>query len=163
MRGFPLFNTLVVAAIFFLTWWPLRQLATSTDGNHSETSDAHAHAHEGHDHKHDDGKPENLAADPLEIRIFASAPIEQLRIEHLGEIVTDQSGVTGEWSQAIEGIAIPPEGIDFWVEAEFAEDKTDGRLALGIEVTPSDRDSVTRTLWTDGTTIADSVLFLWEE
>ena len=161
MRGFPLLSTLLVAAAFLIAWWPLRQLATNSEGDSSEAFEAHAHEGHEHDHEHDHGEPESPAGETLEIRIFASAPIKQLRIDHLGEVLAEESVASGEWEQVIDAIVIPPEGIEFWVEAELAERAAEGRVALGIEVMPGDRESITRTLWAEGNTVADSVVFTW--
>ena len=144
MRGFPLFNTLLVAFLFFLAWWPLRQLATSSIEFEGDSVDLYG------SESNSEPAPEGTAAEgaaPVEIRVFSSSPLARLRVESLGQPVIDQSDIPGEITHEIESLRIPPEGIEFWVEAEFAERPAEGRVALGIEVAPSNRDSLTRTLW----------------
>ncbi len=72
MKGFPLLNALVVAVAFALGWWPLQRAMTGDVVPDSETTLA---------------SPANES--PVSMRIFASAPIGRLRVEHLGQTVID--------------------------------------------------------------------------
>lgn len=160
MRGFPLFNTLLVAALLLVAWWPLRQLATNSMGGEARSQVEDGSGSGAFSDPDESGLGESL---PLELRVLSSVPLKHLRIEYLGEPLIDEAGRSGEWIQTIHPFAIPPEGVEFWVEAEFAESGSDGRAALGIELTPSDRGPLTRTIWSEGESIADTVVFRWDE
>jgi len=168
MRGFPLLNTLLVLVGFFLAWWPLHQSAT---GNADAGA---AYASVAEEVMNDAGLEEteagaNIAA---RLKIISSAPLASLRVETLGETLIEFSSPP-EDGNAIEkelnAFAIPVEGVEFWVEATFVENpenkERSSPAALGIELAPDDRDPRTVTLWTDEfdpTSVADSVVFIWE-
>lgn len=167
MRGFPLLNTLLVLAGFAVAWWPLKQTAT---GSGATTAAAPA-SEEEVDTTDDSAEPR---ATPATLRVFASAPLDSLRIEFLGRTLIDLSspktgnGGVIEWK--LPALTIPAEGVEFWVEAIFSESNSESKTeprpaALGIELTPGSREARKVTLWTadfDPRSVADSVDFAWD-
>ena len=168
MRGFPLLNTLLVLVGFGLAWWPLHQSATgSADAGAAPASDSGEIRG-----THGTETSEAEASVDATLKIFSSAPLVSLRVETLGETLIEFSSAP-ESGKAIEreltAFALPKEGVEFWVEATFAERPGDEEshppAALGIELAPDDRDPRSATLWTDefdSSSVADSVVFTWQ-
>jgi hypothetical protein len=101
---------------------------------------------------------------PVTLRIFASAQVGRLRVEHLGKTVIDlPDGRQGEIIHKWEALELPKEGVEFWVEAELTKGPgAAGRSALAIEVTPGDGEARMVTLWSDENgAVADTALFIW--
>jgi hypothetical protein len=148
MKGFPLLNALVVAVAFVLGWWPLQRAMTGDvvpDGEAAAVS------------------PTNAL--PVTMRIFATAPIGRLRVEHLGQTVIDlPKGEQGEITYEWKALELPKEGVEFWVDADLTKGPgATGRSALAIEVTPADGEARIVTLWSDENgAVADTALFIWD-
>lgn len=171
MRGFPLLNTLLVLVGFSLAWWPLHQSAT---GNADAGATPASISKEVLGTHGTETSAVEASVDAT-LKIFSSAPLASLRVETLGETLIEFSSAP-ENGKAIEkeltAFALPREGVEFWVEATFAErsentegEESDSPAALGIELAPTDRDPRSATLWTDefdSTSVADSVVFTWE-
>ncbi|MGI9241147.1 MAG: hypothetical protein ACR2RV_10115 [Verrucomicrobiales bacterium] len=153
MRGFPLLNVLIVVAFFAVAWWPLQRLtgqAAAGVGASAEGGEAV-------------GNGENFT-----IRVMSSHPLETLSLAHLGQpmLIIDDPGAESEFEHSIEGVEIPPEGVEFWVEAGLAGATGEHqRPAIQLELTPEDleRGPRTVTLWgqPDESKIEAPAVFQW--
>ncbi|MCB1228726.1 MAG: hypothetical protein KDN19_00575 [Verrucomicrobiae bacterium] len=159
MRGFPLLSTVFVLAVFAAAWWPLKQTATGSGAISSPPADSPSAATA----TTEDGVASTV---PATLRIMASAPLASLRVEWLGEVLIDETAprAGGVLEHELPTLAIPEEGVEFWIEATFTESADSRPSALGIELAPDDREARTVTLWTDESdpnSVADSVVFTW--
>jgi hypothetical protein len=148
MRGFPLLSALLVATVFAVSWWPLRQ---------AMTGDATPVVSEPMDARQGNSRPASL-------EIHATAPILSLRVEHLGSAVIDlPGGVSGKMSHNFPALDIPPEGIELWIDARLEPGKSTNRSALAVEVRPEGSEPITVTLWSDEYGAIDGgALFVWK-
>lgn len=149
MRGFPLLGALIVLIVFGISW-PVLQ---ATIGDRARPAVVVEVAPE---------KADEAAAELVSIRVLSSAVMTHLRIDYLGEALTDESPGQVEFERQLVDFAFPREGIDFWVEAEFAENSQaaggGAPIALRLEVEDADGEVYRKTLWSDGEPgIADSV------
>ena len=139
MRGFPLLSALSVALLFALAWGPLRWVASNEPVSINK---------------------ELASTEPTvrssKIRIIGTGILVRVKVQYLGQIIFDK-GEDSTFEQDIETIVLPKEGLDLWVEAEFAG--KDKHSALAIEIDFNDGDSISRSLWGKGGVIADSVFF----
>lgn len=166
MRGFPLLGTLAVIAFFVAAWWPLRALTGSRPAGPGNDSSAASAVSEG--------APQSVGTlENFTLRITTSRPVEKLVVEHLGKPVLEFDAPLGgsDLERRLEGIALPPEGIEFWLDAAFVpgpvETPEPFRVALSVEIIPDDPERETRqiSLWgaPGENTIADLAVFQWPE
>ena len=156
MRGFPLLNVLIVVAFFAAAWWPLQHLTGQSATAAGQSSE---------------GKSEDISrAENLTLRATSSHPLETLTLEHLGQplIKLEKPDAEQEIELAIGTVEIPPEGIEFWVEAALAGTPgEDQRPAIRLEVVPEDleREPRTVTLWSQPgeSNIAAPAVFQWRD
>jgi len=99
---------------------------------------------------------------------MSSHPLEKLSLSHLGQLLltVNAPDTESEIEQAIEGVEIPPEGIEFWVEAGLASATGENQQpAIQLELIPEDlgREPRTVTLWgqTGESKIEKPAVFLW--
>jgi len=153
MRGFPLVGALVVLVVFGISW-PVLQ---ATIGDRAEVRAVDTVVEEA------DAVCVNAgSAELVSIHVLASAEMTRLRIDYLGEPLADEALGQTEFEGQLVDIALPREGIDFWVEAQFAENphaaEGGAPIALRLEVEDAEGEVYQRTLWSDGEPgIADSV------
>ena len=148
-------NVLIVAAFFAAAWWPLQHLTGQTAAEAVPLSES--------------GKP--LAdAENFTIRVLSSHPLETLSVAHLGQslLTVGDPDAESEIERAIEGVEIPSEGIEFWVEASLASATGDNqRPAIQLELIPEvlEREPRKVTLWGQpgGTKIEAPAVFLWPD
>ena len=155
MRGFPLLNVLIVVAFFAAAWWPLQHLVGQPDAETGASKESELAA----------GNGENFT-----IRIMSSHPLKNLSLVHLGQplLAVNEPDPESEIEHAIESVEIPPEGIEFWVEAGLASAAGENqRPAIQLEIIPEDleRESRTVTLWgrPGESKIEEPAVFLWPE
>ncbi len=162
MRGFPLLGTLAVVAFFAAAWWPLRALTEARPANASEYSPPS-----------ESDSSSAVSLETLTVRVGSSRPLERLIVEHLGKpvLVIDTPTDGGDIERRLEGIALPPEGVEFWIDATFVPGTGDNadthRVALSVEILPDDPEREPRqiSLWGDPgeRAIADLAVFEWPE
>ena len=153
MRGFPLIGALAVAMAFALAWWPLQRLLSAAGTTDEPAAPAPLATMED--------APETETA-PLSLRVYATAPMNRLLVEHLGQPVMDrETPVSTEITEPLPGVALPPEGVEFWIEATLAPAAGAApRAALAVELIAEGQEPLRRTLWTDEAgAIADTVVF----
>lgn len=147
MRGFPLLSTFLVIVILVMARGPLyRSIAVGDSIDHANLVEEKA------------GRKmvtDNEAS--ASVKIVATAHIEKIRVEHLGKVIIEKSG-DSSFEEALPKLFIPPVGIEFWVEAKFADKNQ--RVALSIEIETDTGDVWKGTLWGEDGVIADSVILL---
>lgn len=156
MRGFPLLNVVLVVAFFVLAWWPLKQAI-------GEKAPAMGTA---------DTVFESSEEGGFSLTVTSSHPLASLTVSHLnvplfsiaspGEAIDEL-----EMGHEIEGIEVPPEGIELWIKATFAGTGIDDqRPVLGLELIPEDveHEIGAVTLWGDlGEPVIDApAVFVWK-
>ncbi|MBL9152334.1 MAG: hypothetical protein JNK37_07615 [Verrucomicrobiales bacterium] len=154
MRGFPLIGALAMAMAFLLAWWPLQRLLSTDARDEAADTPAPVMTVEA-----PSAEPE---ADSLSLRIYATAGIDRLRVEHLGQVVVDRERIPEpETTAPLPGLVLPPEGVEFWVEASLSPAPgASPRAALAVELISDGHEPLRRTLWTDDAGgIADTVVF----
>lgn len=153
MRGFPLINVILVIAFFALAWWPL-QRAVGKKAPEDETASS-----------------ETASEEAFTLQITSSHPLASLSVAHLNAPLfsIDAPGDAMdelEDGREIENISVPPEGIEFWIEASFSgADDDSQRPVLSLELVPADveRELKPVTLWGDlgDSEIDEPAVFLW--
>ncbi len=139
MRGFPLLSALFVVLLSLLAWWPLHRFTANEQVSMVKQSDLI-----------------ESKSELVRVRITGTGKMMNLQIQHLGKVIIAGGG-DDTFVQEVEGLVIPNEGLDLWVEAEFVE--KDKRSALEIEIGVDSDDFVSRTLWSKDGVISDSVYF----
>ena len=145
MRGFPLLSTVIVIVLLALARGPLyRSIAVGDSLKHAESEEI--------------SDTEMLADSETSVqtmvKIVATDEIVEVRVEHLGKVIIEKSGGSS-FEEALPGLPVPSEGIEFWVEAKFA--KKNQKVALSIESETDTGDVWKRTLWGEDGVIADAV------
>ena len=155
MRGFPLLSTVLIIVGFAVAWWPLQhsiKVAEAASNPEIESEISPITPLDGH------AEPLTETESNLcEVRIFASAPWQSLRVESLGKVIIENTGAD---TVQIPDLNLPsddPQGFDLWIDASFVDDTE--RVALGIEIENSYGEVIQKTLWSEAGTIADSVFF----
>lgn len=159
MRGFPLIGSLV-ALVLFAASWPILQATIGGRVEATPESSA-ANMEVGNDLTEDSTEAEN-GNELVSLRVISSAKMTRLRIDYLGEPLTDGTPGGVDFEKELVDFAFPSEGVDFWIEADFGERSgTSGDsapVALRLEVEDADGEVYRKTLWSDGDQgIADSV------
>jgi len=152
MRGFPLVGALIVLVVFGISW-PVLQATIGDRAAGIGVEDAPEKVDEA---------SAGAGAELVSIRVLSSAVMTRLRIDYLGEALADEAPGRVEFERQLVDFGFPPGGIDFWVEAEFAEAsqaaESAAPIALRLEVEDADGEIYRKTLWSDGEPgIADSV------
>ena len=153
MRGFPLLNVILVVAFLSVAWWPLQRAVgdKTPEGGPAES------------------KPS--AAGEYSLQVTSSHPLAGFSVSHLNAPLLTIDGAGDamddlEFGHELGGIEIPPEGIEFWIEASFSGADEDGqRPVIGLELVPADveRELEPVTLWGEagGSKIDAPAVFLW--
>ena len=159
MRGFPLLNLLIVIAFFALAWWPLQELT----GQPSEPGPESEVASEA---ELDTGQASGGEA--FSLRITSSHPIESLSLAQFGEglLEVDGAGDDLESEHPIGRLEVPPEGVEFWLEAQLQGELGEHeRPAIRLELIPEslERDPKQVTVWgrAGEAKIEMPAVFLW--
>ena len=155
MRGFPLLNVVLVVTFFVLAWWPLQKAVGD------RVSAVEGHLEVG----------SSLAEGGYTLEVTSSHPLVSFQLSHLDAplLVVDAPGEAMEeleFGRELEGVKVPAEGIELWVEASFAGTATDDqRPVLRLEIVPDDveRELGAVTLWGElgGKGIDAPAAFLW--
>ena len=129
MKGSPVLRVFFVVLALLAVLWPLRSLTThrvenaSTPVQTSTTPETNVHL----------------------VLTSTSFPFT-FEVSHLGKTIW--KGEASESSVARDvKMNFPPEGIDLLVDVKWADDK---QGAVKLEVTPEDGNTMTKTLWGNG-------------
>jgi len=150
MRGFPLLSTLAVIVLLAIARAPLYR--TIAVGDSIDRPDA---AEDRVGSNQTAAAKEALA--PVQVRIVGTAEMAKVRVEHLGKVIIEKEAGSS-FEQTLPGLLVPPEGIEFWVEAKFVEQ--DRRVALSIEIETDTGELLRQTLWGERGVITDSATLL---
>ena len=156
MRGFPLLNVILVVAFFAIAWWPLQQAI----GGKARVVEAVETA------------SKTVDAGGFSLEVTSSHPRAKFSVSHLNtpvfEIASPGDAMDElELGRELEGIKVPPEGIELWIEASFAGSEIDDqRPVLGLKLVPDNVEYALHpvTLWGDlgEPTIDAPAAFLWK-
>lgn len=145
MRGFPLLSTLVVIVLLALAKGPLyRSIAVGDSIEHAEMEEESGI----------EGLTNGETSSQAVVKIVGTEKIVKVRVEHLGKVIMEKAEGSS-FEETLPGLVVPPEGIEFWIEAKFA--KKNQRVALSIEIETDTGDVWKRTLWGEDGVIADAV------
>ena len=146
-------NVLIVVAFFAAAWWPLQHLTGQTAAGTATPTE---------------GRNTVRAGENFSLRVMSSHPLETLSLAYLGQplLTVDDPEVGSGVEHSIEGLEVPPEGIEIWVEAGLASaTRENQRPAIQIELIPEDleREPRTITLWGQPgeSKIEKPAVFLW--
>ncbi|MEM6912331.1 MAG: hypothetical protein AAF555_12220 [Verrucomicrobiota bacterium] len=149
MRGFPLCNTLLLLALFCLAWWPLQHLTGKRPLALAENPVASALEITANSA----APPSSETPPATGLRLKSSHPLAELLIEHLGHPLPVKGPTppsTDTWEIRLEPLAVPAEGIEFWIEARFAESldaQETGVVRLELHYADPSREPETLSLW----------------
>jgi hypothetical protein len=128
MRGSPLLRVLLVVIALLAVLWPLRSLTT----HRAETAPT----------------PQTASTPESNVHLVltsTSIPFT-FEISHLGKTIWKGEATESSVARDVK-MAFPPEGIDLLVDAKWQGDK---QAAVRLDVTPDDGDTMTKTLWGNG-------------
>jgi hypothetical protein len=129
MRGSPLLRVLLVVIALLAVLWPLRSLTT----HRREASSAAAPTA---------AAPESNAHLALTSTSFPFT----FEVLHLGKTIWKGEATESSVAKDVK-MAFPSEGIDLLVDAKWQGDK---QAAVRLDVTPDDGNTMTKTLWGNG-------------
>ena len=128
MRGSPLLRVLLVVIALLVVIWPLRSLTT----HRAETSAA---------------APTAAAAESNVHLVLTSTSFPfTFEVSHLGKTIWKGEATESSVAKDVK-MAFPSEGIDLLVDAKWQGAK---QAAVRLDVTPDDGNTMTKTLWGDG-------------
>jgi hypothetical protein len=128
MRGSPLLRLLAVMIALLAVLWPLRRLTT----HRTEAPAAVPTAAESESNVH-------------LVLTSTSFPFT-FEVLHLGKTIWKGEAMESSVAKDVK-IAFPSEGIDLLVDAKWQGDK---QAAVRLDVTPDDGNTMTKTLWGNG-------------
>ncbi len=144
MRGYPLLNTILVIVLLALARGPLyRSIAVGDSIDH--------------EHIVGENTAEDEASAPAILKIVGTSPLVKIHVEYMGKVIVEKGG-DSSFEEPLPGLTLPPGGIEFWVEAKFAD--KDQWVALSFEIETDTGDVWKRTLWGKDGVIADAVVLL---
>jgi hypothetical protein len=129
MRGSPLLRVLLVVIALLVVLWPLRSLTT----HRAEASAAAA--------------PTAIATESNVHLVLTSTSFPfTFEVSHLGKTIWKGEATESSVAKDVK-IAFPSEGVDLLVDAKWQDNK---QGALKLDVTPDDGNTITKTLWGNG-------------
>ena len=129
MRGSPLLRVLLVVIGLLAVLWPLRRLTT----HRAEASAAAA--------------PTAAAAESNVHLVLTSTSFPfTFEVSHLGKTIWKGEATESSVASDVK-MAFPSEGVDLLVNAKWQGAK---QAAVRLDVTPDDGNTMTKTLWGDG-------------
>jgi len=146
MRGFPLLNALAVLAGMALLWFPLSRLTGRDRGMPAPSSTA-----------------ETVVGDapiPIVLRLRFAHPPLRASVSHLGALLWESDDPDAMEAGFESALAIPPEGIDLALDADWPEDTPE--TALQLEVEPEALESRTAVVWGRGS-LHEILTFVWQQ
>ena len=129
MRGSPLLRVLLVVIALLAVLWPLRRLTT----HRTEAPSVAA--------------PTAVAPESNVHLVLTSTSFPfTFEVSHLGKTIWKGEATESSVTRDVK-MVFPSEGIDLSVEAKWPGDK---QGAVRLDVTPDERDTMTKTLWGSG-------------
>jgi hypothetical protein len=129
MRGSPLLRLLAVVIALLAVLWPLRRLTT----HRTEAPSAAA--------------PTAVAPESNVHLVLTSTSFPfTFEVSHLGKTIWEGEATESSVANDVK-MAFPSEGIDLLVDAKWQGDK---QAAVRLDVTPDDGNTMTKTLWGNG-------------
>jgi hypothetical protein len=129
MRGSPLLRVLSVVIALLAVLWPLRRLTT----HRTEAPSVAA--------------PTAVAPESNVHLVLTSTSFPfTFEVSHLGKTIWKGAATESNAEKDVR-IAFPSEGIDLLVDAKWQGDK---QAAVRLDVTPDDGETMTKTLWGNG-------------
>jgi hypothetical protein len=129
MKGSPLLRVLLVVIALLAVLWPLRNLTTRRTEVQSAAATTAAESESN-----------------VHLVLTSTSFPFTFEVSHLGKTIWKGEATESSVARDVK-MAFPSEGIDLLVDAKWQDDK---QAAVRLDVTPDDGNTMTRTLWGNG-------------
>lgn len=149
MRGYPPLQILVVLLFAMVIAWPLLHLTGKAGAEVSGPG------------RHEDLSVPTAVPRALMLSVRASAPPKSLKLMAEGRDLLAGQSIGGDPVVVEISLPVPPEGIEWHLQGEWAEGAPDAAVTVTVE--PEGLEGRSETRWSSGAFLDEILVYLWRE